>query len=100
MISRPAFKNRIGDASYATRIGVQGVLEFLGADSNEETGFGIWTPGWGEPDNEYPYVVVDVEDGAVFVSDDYSDKDDAHRIDPPTAKAIGEAMEAESMESE
>lgn len=93
VIDRPAFQKRIGDPSYATRIGVQGVLELLGADSMVDTGFGLWTPEGGADDNEYPCIVVDVMDGSVFVAKDYRFVDrSTELIDPPTAKALRDAM--------
>lgn len=93
VISRDAFKKRIGDPSYATRIGVQAVLEMLGADSNSDTGFGLWTMSGRADDNEYPYIVVDVMDGAVYVTPDYRSVE-GHRVDPPTQEAIEEAMQS------
>ena len=94
VIERPAFRARVGDPSYATRIGVQGVLELLGADSTVETGFGLWTPEGGADDNGYGYVIVDVLDGSVYVAPDHRDVQESHRVDPPTVEAIQDAMQS------
>jgi hypothetical protein len=67
VLSSPLFKTRIGDAPYAMRIGVQIVLDNLGA-SLEELGFGLWTRSMGPCDNAYGIIVIDVNTGGVYVT--------------------------------
>jgi hypothetical protein len=87
-----AFRARVGDANYATRIGVQIVLETLGADSKADTGFGLWTPITGADDNEYPYIVVDVTDGSVFVAKDWRKPKKTERVAKPTKAELRKRM--------
>ena len=61
------FMNRLGDEQYATRIGVQSVMDSLGIRASVETGCGIWFSDQGH-DGEYRLVVVDVENGDVHVT--------------------------------
>lgn len=92
VMTSKAFKARIGDANYATRIGVQIVLEELGAKSKEETGFGIWTAQSGPDDNEHKFIVIDVNTGEVFVSNNWKKPGKADLVPSPTANAILERM--------
>jgi len=87
-----AFKARVGDRNYAMRIGVQLVLETLGAESDSETGFGLWMPATGPDDNEYRYVVVDVDTGALFVTSNWKTPKPSERLANPTAGAIRARM--------
>jgi hypothetical protein len=89
-----AFKARVGDANYALRIGVQLVLQTLQADPTSDTGFGLWTPATGPDDNEYRYVVVDVDEGHLFVCSDWKKPKPGDRIATPTAANIRSAMRA------
>ena len=91
-VALQSFQSRLRDPSYATRVGVQSVLEALGATLDKGTGFGIWTPEDGPDDNNYPFLVVDVNTGAVCVSDDYLDCKAADRVNPPTAEALRQRM--------
>ena len=93
VITSKAFKARIGDANYAIRIGVQLVLEHLGADAKSDTGFGLWTPITGADDNEYPYVVIDVNSGALFVAKDWKKPKSTERLAKPTAATIKKRMQ-------
>lgn len=84
VINNPKFQARIGDSSYANRIGVQTALEALGSLSKEETGFGLYV-GTNVPDNDgYGIVVIDVETGTVSV--------DGSPILDPTERKIESAM--------
>jgi hypothetical protein len=94
VMASKAFQGRIGDTNYALRLGVQLALETLGADSKEETGFGLWTPATGADDNEYPYVVIDVDEGVLFVTRDWQKPSKADQVDKPTAAAIRKRMSA------
>jgi hypothetical protein len=87
-----AFNARLGDAHYAMRIGVQLVLEALGAESKSEVGFGLWTPTTGPDDNEYRWIVVDVETGALYVSNDWKKTRPADRVAKPTLSEIRRRM--------
>src|SRR5580765_7562622 len=68
VLKSKAFNDRLGDEHYAMRIGVQIVLAALGADPKSDTGFGLWTPATGPDDNEYRWIVIDVETGDLFVA--------------------------------
>ena len=92
VLKSKAFAERIGDASYAMRIGVQIVLETLGADSKSDTGFGLWTPSTGPDDNEYPWVVIDVETGDLFVAKNWRKPLPSERVSAPTAGEIRRRM--------
>jgi hypothetical protein len=92
VVKNKAFVGRLGDANYATRLAVQTVFEALDVDSKSETGFGLWTPAGGPDDNEYRYVVVDVNDGALFVASDWRKPKPSDRIAAPTAAKIRKAM--------
>jgi len=94
VVSNKAFKARLGDTNYALRLGVQITLETLGADTKSETGFGLWTPATGADDNEYPFIVIDVDDGAVFVAKDWKKPKKSELIAKPTAASIKKAMNA------
>ncbi len=94
VVKSKAFVGRLGDANYATRIAVQAVFEALDVDAKSETGFGLWTPAGGPDDNEYRYVVVDVNDGALFVASDWRKPKPSDRIAQPTAARIRKAMAA------
>jgi hypothetical protein len=92
VVASKAFKARLGDTNYALRIGVQIVLEALGADVKSETGFGLWTPATGVDDNEYPFIVIDVEDGSVFVTENWEKPTKRDLVDKPTAANIKKRM--------
>jgi hypothetical protein len=94
VLASKAFKARIGDPNYATRIGVQIVLEELGAEPSSETGFGLWTSVGGADDNEYPYIVIDVNDGKVFVAADWKKPKPSERVEKPTEKKLLSLMTA------
>ena len=87
-----AFKARLGDSHYAMRIGVQLALEALGAESTSETGFGLWTPATGSDDNEYRWVIIDVETGELFVADNWKRPKPGDRVSKPTAASIRRRM--------
>jgi hypothetical protein len=95
VLKSKAFKARLGDAHYAMRIGVQIVLETLGADSKADTGFGLWTPTTGPDDNEYRWVIIDVETGATYVADNWKKPKPADRVANPTAAEIRRRMRGE-----
>lgn len=92
VLKNPAFKSRLGDTNYALRIGVQTALEALMAESTAETGFGLWTPATGADDNEYRYIVIDVDDGAVFVAKDWKKPRSSEKVAKPTAAALRKKM--------
>ena len=92
VIQSKAFKARVGDANYATRIGVQIVLDALGAEVGSDTGFGLWTPLSGADDNEHNYVVVDVMDGSVFVAKDWRKPKKTERVAKPTKAELRKRM--------
>ncbi len=95
VLQNPAFKARIGDASYATRIGVQTVLETLGASASEETGFGIWSSATGPDDNGYRFLVIDVRSGQLYAASDWKNPTAQEELTVLEAAAIAEAMQAE-----
>jgi hypothetical protein len=86
-----AFRRRIGDANYATRIGVQIALDALGCSPTNETGFGLWPKGSAD-DNSYPYVVIDVNDGAIYVTLDVDALDAKKRVTGATVEAMEKAI--------
>jgi hypothetical protein len=92
VIANPAFKARVGDISYATRIGVQTALEALGVKSGEETGFGLWTSATGPDDFEYPFIVIDLETGDCFVTREWKNPTDSDKLANPTAESIAARM--------
>ena len=95
VLKSKAFNDRLGDASYAMRIGVQLTLETLEADSKSDTGFGLWTPATGPDDNEYPWLVIDVETGELFVAKNWKKPLPAERVANPTAAEIRRRMRGE-----
>lgn len=95
VLESEAFQERLDDVSYALRIGVQIVLETLGADSKEDTGFGLWTPGTGTDDNEYPWIVIDVETGDLFVAKNWKKPLPNERVAKPTVGEIKRRMRGE-----
>ena len=92
VLQSEAFRARLGDPSYATRIGVQIVLETLGAESETETGFGLWTSVSGPDDNEYRVVVIDVNDASVFVTEDWANPKTGDQVKDPTAEELSGRM--------
>ena len=94
-----AFRDRLGDEHYAMRIGVQLVLETLGANSKSDTGFGLWTPAMGPDDNEYRWVVIDVESGDLFVAKSWKKPLPSERVSSPTAAEIRRRMRGEPISS-
>ena len=92
VLKSKAFKSRLGDACYAMRIGVQLVLETLEADSKSDTHFGLWTAQTGSDDNEYRWVVIDVDSGELFVADNWKRPKPADRVAKPTAATIRRLM--------
>ena len=90
VLDNSAFQSRLGDPSYATRIAVQAVLEHLGSDTASDTGFGLWTSETGECDNEHRFIVIDVNDGSLYITDDWRKVKDAVRN--PTVKTIRDLM--------
>jgi hypothetical protein len=90
-----AFKSRLGDPNYAIRIGVQLALEALGAESAAETGFGLWTPATGPDDNEYRYVIIDVDTGQVYVATNWKKPRTRDRVTKPTSAEIRRRMQGE-----
>ena len=95
VLKNPAFRARIGDVSYATRIGVQTVLETLGASASEETGFGIWSSATGPDDNGYRFLVIDVRSGQLYAASDWKNPTASEELTVLEAAAIAEAMQAE-----
>ena len=95
VLKSKAFKARLGDASYAMRIGVQLVLEELGAESKSETGFGLWTPATGPDDNEYRWVILDVDTGELFVAKNWKKPLPSERVAKPTTAEIRRRMRGE-----
>lgn len=95
VIHSRAFRGRLGDAHYAMRIGVQIVLETLGADSKSDTGFGLWTPQTGPDDNEYRWVVIDVDSGDLFVAKNWKKPLPSERVARPTVSEIRRRMRGE-----
>lgn len=76
VFSSNAFQSCIGDPEYATRIGVQGVLEELGASADKpDSGYGLWTREGGFPDNERDIIVVDVNSGKAYLAKDFDTLD-------------------------
>jgi hypothetical protein len=96
VLANDAFRKRLGDASYATRIAVQTIFAAVGADPNEETGFGLWTSASGPDDNEYRFIVIDVDSGELFVSDDWKDPRPEDKLADPTTDAIVARMQRRS----
>lgn len=95
VLKNPAFKARLGDASYATRIAVQTALEALGASPSEETGFGLWSSATGPDDNGYRFLVIDVKTGKLYATNEWRSplaSDELSSLDEAT---IAAAMEAE-----
>ena len=95
VIQSKAFQARLGDEHYAMRIGVQLVLEALDADPKSETGFGLWTPATGPDDNEYRWVVIDVDTGDLFVAKNWKKPLPSERVAKPTASEIRRRMRGE-----
>ncbi|MBL8912902.1 MAG: hypothetical protein JNM17_19570 [Archangium sp.] len=92
VLKNKAFQDRLGDTNYALRIGVQTALEALMADSTSDTGFGLWTPATGADDNEYRYIVIDIDDGAVFVAKDWKKPKPSEKVAKPTAAVLRKKM--------
>jgi hypothetical protein len=92
VLKSKAFNERLGDPCYAMRIGVQIVFEALGADSKSDTGFGLWTPATGPDDNEYRWVVIDVDSGDLFVAKNWKKPLPSERVKTPTASEIRRRM--------
>ncbi|MFO0728135.1 MAG: hypothetical protein U1E65_30420 [Myxococcota bacterium] len=92
VLQNKGFLARLGDSSYATRIGVQTVLDTLGVSAKDETGCGLWTSETGPDDNEYRFLVIDVQSGRVFVTDDWKAPPPSDLIEAPTAEKIAAAM--------
>lgn len=88
VLNNKAFTERIGDAAYATRIGVQTVLNVLGADPFCDTGFGLWTDKMGEGDNSYRFIVIDVDDGNVYVADDWRNVNKCDLVEEPSQESL------------
>lgn len=88
VINNAAFKQRIGDCTYATRIGVQTVLEHLGALATHETGFGLWSAEMGPGDNEHKYIVIDVGDGSVYVAGDWDNVRECELVPKPDCETL------------
>jgi hypothetical protein len=96
VLENPAFQRRVGDPSYATRIGVQTVLESLGSRATDETGVGLWDSHRGPDDNEHRFIIINVMNGRLYVSDDWHDNSlheggaelMAESIQKPTLEAI------------
>ena len=95
VVRSKAFQERLGDEHYALRIGVQIVLESLGASSKSDTGFGLWTPATGPDDNEYRWIVIDVDTGDLFVAKNWKKPLPAERVAQPTAAEIRKRMRGE-----
>ncbi len=93
VIASPAFKARVGDPSYATRVGLQLAFEALHVTVATDRGFGLWTQAQGPDDNEHRFVVIDVESGKLFVCDDWKQTTDMDLILEPTARNIAERMQ-------
>jgi hypothetical protein len=94
VLKNPSFKARLGDRNYAFRIGVQTALDVLGASAADETGYGLWTPATGADDNEYRFIVIDVDDGTVFVANDWKKPKPSEKLARPTAAAMRKKMAA------
>jgi hypothetical protein len=94
VLANKAFKARLGDANYATRVGVQTVLGVLGVKATDETGCGLWTSETGPDDNEYPYIVIDVDTGELFVTSNWKKPKPSEKIAKPTKAAIAKAMKS------
>lgn len=92
VLANGAFRKRLGDASYAMRIGVQTALERLGVASTEETGCGLWTAATGPDDFEYRVIVIDVDSGACYVTAEWRTPPDGDKLEAPTGDAIAERM--------
>lgn len=92
VLESKAFKNRLGDSSYATRIGVQLALEQLGSQSGSETGFGLWTAESGVPDNEFGIIVIDVNTGKIAVTNNPQSVGPAEWLDSPTVAVLKKRM--------
>lgn len=95
VLKSKAFKERLEDASYAMRIGVQIVFEVLGADSKSDTDFGLWTAAQGPGDNEYGYVVIDVDTGHLHVARNWKKPQLSERVKKPTSAEIRRRMRGE-----
>jgi hypothetical protein len=99
VVKSKAFNARLGDANYATRVGVQLVLETLGADSKSDTGFGLWTSSMGPDDNEYRWIVIDVDTGQLFVAKNWKKPTPSERVAKPTVAEIRRRMRGEPVVS-
>lgn len=92
VLKNDAFQQRVGDTHYALRIGVQTALEVLGADSKADIGFGLWTPETGADDNGYNYIVIDVNDGSLFVAQDWAKPKPSEKVAKPTVSLLRKKM--------
>lgn len=93
VVKNPAFKSRLGDPSYALRIGVETALECLGSDGFIETGFGLWTANMGPDDNDsYPYIVIDVLDGQVYVTKSLRNPREDEVVPDPSSDVLKNLM--------
>lgn len=97
VLENGAFRARVRDASYAARIGIQTALEYLGAEADHETGFGLWLSEDGPCDNDYRRIItIDVMTGKVYVepSQHVGFCADKNEIKDPTEQKLLKAMEA------
>jgi hypothetical protein len=94
VLKSKAFKARLGDTSYALRIGVQTALESLAASATEETGFGLWTAAAGPDDNNYKYIVIDLESGDCYVTGNWKKPPAKDKVEAPTVKSLEALMTA------
>jgi hypothetical protein len=92
VLKSKAFKERLGDPDYAMRIGVQIVLETLGASSKEDTGFGLWTIAGGPGDNGYRWTIIDVDTGEIFVADKWNKPKPGDRVTKVTVAELRRRM--------
>jgi hypothetical protein len=87
------FQRRLKDCDYATRIGVQTVLDAIGASHTEETGYGLWTDAGGPGDNEHRFIVIDTTTGDLWVCDKWEAPEKGELIRPPSLANIEKAYE-------
>lgn len=95
VLANPAFKARLGDPSYATRIAIQTALEALGADATQETGFGVWSSATGPDDNGYRFLVIDVKSGKLYATNEWRSPQAGEEIKVLDEESIAAAMQAE-----
>ena len=94
VLENPAFLSRVGDPAYATRIGVQTLLEALGSKSDSDLGFGLWTSKTGPCDaGIYDIIVIDTLTGRLFVTKNWKKPPKKDWVPEPTAETLVTLMQ-------